>query len=151
MRKALTTLLGSLLLFIAGCATTDPVTQAEINSADFGTYPSNYEALIKEHLYKTLIDPTSMLVEFAGRPYKGYCYAPVFVPPGQHFGYGVPLRLNAKNSFGGYVGWKGHVAYIRNGKVYHMRETFEETLGPGYGPEILVKPIDQLVPKDRKR
>ena len=150
MNKTLTALLGGLLLLAVGCATTDPVTKAEIASADFGAYPDNYETLIKDHLYKTLIDPTSMLVEFEGRPYKGYCYAPAVIPPGQHFGYGVPLRVNAKNRLGGYVGWKGHVAFIRNGRVYETFETFE-MLGPGHGPEMWVKPVDQLIPKDAKR
>jgi hypothetical protein len=150
MSRTVATLMGSLLLFLAGCATTDPVTQAEIASADFGASPSNYETLIKEHLYRTLIDPTSMLVEFTSTPYKGYCNAPAVVPPGQHFGYGVPLRVNAKNRLGGYAGWKGYVAYIRNGTVYGVFETFE-VLGPGNGPELWVKPIDQLVPRDRKR
>ncbi len=150
MTKLLAGTLVSLLLLVTGCATTDQVTRAEIASADFGAYPTNYETIIKEHLYRTLIDPTSLLIEFTGTPYQGYCYAPVSVPNGQNFGYGVPVRINAKNSYGGYVGWKGHVAYIRNGTVFGVFEFFE-SLGPGHGPEEWVKPVSQLVPRDQKR
>lgn len=151
MNKILTALTVVLVIFAAGCATTDNVTRAEIESADFGTYPENFEALIKEYLYKNMIDPTSMLTEFTGQPYKGYCYAPVFVPPGQHFGYGVPFRLNGKNRLGGYVGWNAEVAYIRNGRVYKTWETFEDVVGPSHGPVFWVKPVNRLVPSDSKR
>jgi len=129
-------------VFLQSCAMLGSrVTAQELADADFGVYPENYKELVRENLYHTLIDPNSLMLEFTGLPYKGYCYAPTYVPKGEHFGYGICLRVNAKNKMGGYTGWKDYVAYIRNGKVYEAFEVFSQV---GHTPDEWVMPVEKI-------
>lgn len=133
----------------AGCASTSPFTKAQIDSADCGTYPSEYQAMTKKWFERNLIDPDSMKIEFDGVPYKGYCYANA-VPVGEQFGYGVTVSVNSKNTYGGYTGWKTYVAYLRNGRAIYAFET-APYLGEDYGSYSWVKPLGRLIPKDSKK
>jgi hypothetical protein len=101
-------LLSAFILF--GCAT--PPTQQEIASADYGVYPKDYEEIIKSYMNGILKDPMSAQYTFLGAPQIAWTSF-----GGRKFGYGTCVRINAKNSFGGYTG--NHLSYflIRNGSV----------------------------------
>ena len=132
------------LLMFSGCAMLQnqgKVTEAELASADFGSYPDNYKELIKQYYYHTMIDPNSAMFDYDGTPYKGYCDAQSLVPKAEAFGYGVTFKINGKNKLGGYVGWKRSTAYIRNNKVYIA----EEDIRLEYGNDSMwVTPIDKI-------
>lgn len=55
-KRLLAALFGSFLL--AGCLPKPTVlTMDQIRRMDYGSYPRNYEQLVKHHLAQTLIDP----------------------------------------------------------------------------------------------
>lgn len=118
----------------------DKPTKLEVTNANCGTYPDDYEKLVKEYLYQTLKDPNSLMIEFLVKPYKGYCHW-LITDKSLRFGYGVSYKINAKNSFGGYVGWKVHTAYIKEGQVVYEHE--DEDIGYGY-PSTIVVPLDKV-------
>lgn len=88
-------------------------TQTELNSADYGKYPDNYESIIKDYYYRILKDPFSVR-------YKD-------IPPPAHawkrdlgkilYGYKVCVTYTAKNSYGAYGGWQTDYILIHNGVV----------------------------------
>lgn len=90
-------------------------TAAETAQADYGQYPTNYEAVVKESLYKSLIDPNSAMYD-DWRVSKSYFYPRNSKLP--TYAYLVCFQINAKNRMGGYTGWKSEGLFIRNGIAY---------------------------------
>lgn len=103
-------------LLLEGCA---PVpTQQEINSADYG-YPISQDDAASQAkgafgLY--LKDPESARYSF-GSVYKGYFVGSAFEGRKLQAGYLLDVTVNAKNSYGGYVGPKPYKFLFRNGKI----------------------------------
>lgn len=64
------------------------------------TVPANYQQTIKDDLSKRLKDPYTAHIEI-GEPEKSSCDVGIYGP---HWGWRVPVDVNAKNSFGGYTG-----------------------------------------------
>ena len=107
-KRLLAALFGSFLL--AGCLPKPTVlTMDQIRRMDYGSYPRNYEKLIKRHLAQTLIDPHSVMYGGFTRPRKYlHVHKNQYVAAGQisyYPSYMVCARVNAKNSYGGYTGW----------------------------------------------
>lgn len=101
----------TLLPFIfCGCAT--PPTQEELSSADYGQYPADYENIIKGYMRTILKDPDSARYQFLNTPKTGWNGF-----GGKKFGYVVCAYINAKNSYGGYVGNRMSHFMIKNGRV----------------------------------
>jgi hypothetical protein len=92
------------------------VTRQQIASADYGSYPTNYEEKIKAYFDARLKDPYSAHYRF-GVPHKGYTYLHGTLRAAD-FGYLVNVYINAKNSFGGYTGEELHIAFIKNDQVW---------------------------------
>lgn len=103
------------LSVLAGCVSNP--TSMEINNGDYGAAPSKelYEAKIKSYQEQRLKDPDSAKYRFS-EPHKGWCKFDGKV----NYGWIVDYTLNAKNSFGGYVGQKPQFAFVKNGTAYHM-------------------------------
>lgn len=97
MRK----LIGIIFLgvMLSGCV--KPMTKAEVNSAVYEPLPSNYKEQIQQMMESRLKDPDSAKFKFF-EPRKG------FTESTRHFGYVVPVGINAKNSYGGYTGYQAH-------------------------------------------
>lgn len=108
MKKTLIPLL--LALSLAGCAT--PPTQEEAMAADYGAYPDNYEGVIKNYMQTILKDPESAQYHFLNTPSKGWSTL-----GGKKYGYRVCVSINAKNSFGGYIGNLTNYFMIKDGQV----------------------------------
>ena len=109
--KKLLMILGIFLLTIS-CASTSRPSPEQINSADCGPFPSNYQELIKGALNPSLLDPYSAIYSFA-EPQKGWNNMgsePIY-------GWTVCGTVNAKNRFGGYVGIRPFYSMINNGVV----------------------------------
>lgn len=97
MKKLLGIVLLSLLL--SGCV--QPMTKSEVNAAVYEPLPNDYKERIQALLEERLKDPDSAKFKFFD-PKKGYTAST------RHFGYVVPVDVNAKNSYGGYTGYKSY-------------------------------------------
>ena len=83
-----------------------------------GPLTVDYQAFIKKWFSTRLKDPYSAVYTFS-QPQKGYqAKAPVpFGPGGYWLGYRVDVMVNAKNSFGGYVGAKKYTFWFRDNQL----------------------------------
>ena len=101
-----------LIALLGGCASAPRPTAQQIEAADCGPFPTNYEEIIKSVASKNLIDPYSAQYTFS-QPVKQLnrmASNPVW-------GWAVCGTVNAKNRFGGYVGAKPYYALINNDKI----------------------------------
>ena len=115
------------ILFVGSCTTMNPKpTPEQLQNADYGRYPDDYQDIVKEYYSRVLFDPYSAHYRWMKPPYKGY-----FQMFGKlKYGYIVHVGVNAKNRFGGYVGEKQEGILIYNDVVI---EAFPLALiGGGY-------------------
>lgn len=105
------------------------VTMDEIRALDYGAVPRNYEKVIAQHLYSSLIDPKSLMIDSISKPRKfveiklderntqpnDEYYKINFKPS-----YLVCIRFNAKNTYGGYVGWEWQGYYFKNNELIQV-------------------------------
>ena len=100
------------VLVLAGCASAP--TQSQFESADFGVQPIEYEKTIKTYYESRLKDPFSAQYKFTHKPKKFY----INDLKRNIFGWKVCATINAKNSYGGYIGWKTEMFMFRGEKIY---------------------------------
>lgn len=100
---------------MTGCATNLARPAA---TTDYGQPPSNYEATIKQHFETMLKDPESARYRI-GTPRKAYGNEGVLLGGGIRWtGYLVKTEVNARNSFGGYVGYKPYLILFSNDAIF---------------------------------
>lgn len=105
--------------FCGACATAplpyiDPGNRPE----QVGQLPENYQALVEADLRRTLKDPYSAVIVF-GEPERRSCSTGD--DQGHEFhGWAVPIRYNAKNAYGGYVGEEPLVYWFAEGKIQRV-------------------------------
>ncbi|HCD8204972.1 TPA: hypothetical protein ND709_004620, partial [Klebsiella michiganensis] len=85
------------VMLLGGCVSAPD--KAELSRADYGKLPDNYQEIIKDSMSARLKDPYSARYDF-NEPFKGWCKSGFTT----YYGWLVPFTLNAKNSYGGYVG-----------------------------------------------
>lgn len=95
MKGLLSALFACVLL--SGC--TQPMTKAEVDRAVYEPLPTDYQEQLKSTIEVQLKDPDSAKYKFFS-PRKSYTEST------RHFGYTVPVGVNAKNSYGGYTGFQ---------------------------------------------
>jgi len=101
---------------VAGCSPGPEINA--VREADIGNYPNDYEAILTKTIGSTLKDPYSAIFTFSRGPSKGGVRdMHGRVSDYDFFGWVVCGTVNAKNSYGGYVGAVPFVAVIRYGKV----------------------------------
>jgi len=110
------------LTLITSCASTS-ITPDQISNANYGQPPTNYEFDIKNLMATQLKDPESAKYDF-GYPKKGYSQDGWAAGGAVHFGYIVPVKINAKNSYGGYTGYKQYQYLYSEGMVYDVTNLF---------------------------
>ena len=88
----------------------------EIRAADYGAYPSDYRAIVKRWYLQNLKDPASARFGRITRPLKEHAIRNQ-VRKEAVYGYSVCARVNARNSFGGYTGFRTRWFLIRNGRI----------------------------------
>jgi hypothetical protein len=111
------TLLAPVILALAACQS-GPPTADELSRADYGTPIAQEEAEAKatDWLGTVLKDPDSLRAEWEPiekgwqRDFGGDLY----------FGYRLAASINARNSFGGYVGAQPYVFMFFNGALAHV-------------------------------
>ena len=102
---------------LTGCAS-KPVSMSDLVGADHGRFPDNYKEITQEYFRATLKDPYSAVYSWRTEPFKCYMRnAPVAGGRPKAFGYCGIFTLNAKNSYGGYVGEKQHRLFFKDGYV----------------------------------
>ncbi|EOF4705826.1 hypothetical protein ACKWWX_004278 [Klebsiella oxytoca] len=92
-------------IILSGCVTAPD--KSEISRADYGLLPDNYQQIIKDSMAGRLKDPHSAQYDFT-KPFKGWCKSGFTT----YYGWLVPFSLNAKNSYGGYVGSKSYLYLV---------------------------------------
>jgi len=103
----------ALALALAACDTT--VTKQEMETADYGPAPVNYQDEIKSYLSLRLTDPKEAVVEFRNEPKQLYQRGtPV---RGEQYGWGVCVWVNDKNKQGAYDGFYPMTFVMRNEKI----------------------------------
>lgn len=108
-------------LLLAGCVAAP--TQEEISHADYGN-PVTQEAAVhavKQYFLGRLKDPESAQYRF-GTVAQNYWIGSVFEGRKLTAGYSIKVDVNAKNSYGGYVGFKSYTFLVHNNKVINGYE-----------------------------
>jgi hypothetical protein len=115
IKYLLLVVLSSVLL--SSCAT-GPPTKIELESADYGSSITQNEAqkLAEKFLYQHLKDPYSAKCNWSN-VYKGWLREAIINGSGLIFGYILDVDVNAKNSYGGYVGIKKYHFVFYNGSI----------------------------------
>ncbi len=108
---------------LAGCAL-QPPTAAEQAAADYGAPPTNYAQAIQVYFQQTLKDPSSIQYGEVTQPVQGfYSIKDALISGGQvhrHYGWLVRATINAKNSYGGYVGFKTYTFVFHGENLIHV-------------------------------
>jgi hypothetical protein len=106
----------ALAIAITGCDTT--VTKQEMETANYGPKPVNYQDEIKSYLSIRLTDPKAAIVEFRNEPQQLYQRGtPV---RGEQYGWGVCVWVNDKNKQGAYDGFYPMSFILRDEKIMHV-------------------------------
>lgn len=105
-----------LVISLSGCASKP--TPEQIQSADYGAsvYQADAEKAVKSFFQGYLKDPDSARYSF-GSVYRGYVVGSVFEGRKVEGGYLLEVAVNAKNSFGGYVGARNYRFLLRNDRL----------------------------------
>lgn len=116
------------VMMFAGCAqsTVKPLD----STADYGQPPKGYEAIIKKHLDTVLKDPSSLQVKQVTKPEKDFVYSALEKPHSYDlyadvtftpvYGYKVCATYNAKNSYGGYAGFKTETFFFDSSGTFFV-------------------------------
>ena len=96
-----------------------------------GDEPENYEHITKNYLKAILKDPFSAAYEFQGKPFKSsfsktiVTKRPTLINVNGYQtttvidSWQTDVMVNAKNSYGAYVGWKRYQVHIVNNEAVH--------------------------------
>lgn len=134
------------LLIFCGCAGTPP-TIDEFTKADYGEKPdkSTYELKVKTYFEGCLKDPESAKYKFE-KPIKGWygkTLSNLAGPRKIDYGWIVLVRVNAKNSYGGYTGYKSYNCLFRGKEllwVVDLNKVLWQIEGTGYAPDSVTSP-----------
>jgi hypothetical protein len=102
-----------------------------VPGADYGSYPSNYQGVIKKALARSLKDPNSAKYSEFTQPVKEYAIQNA-TEKKAIYGYAVCVLVNAKNSYGGYAGNERRWFFIRNGEVVREMSEGETLISMGH-------------------
>lgn len=108
------------LILAVGCAGKPGGNWMGVNTqGDVGALPANYKETTEAHLRSQLRDPYSAVIN-VGEGFRGQCAIGIY---GVFHGWAVPVRLNAKNGFGGYVGERTIFVWFANGVPRRQSES----------------------------
>jgi hypothetical protein len=117
-------------LLLAGCSSV-PVEQVKAEAAKIGygtPLPPDWQDMLKTFIGGSLKDPMSAIYQF-GQPVEGMIQkAPIRGGGLDAAGYLVSVLVNAKNSYGGYTGFKEYQFLIRDGRIIRQGERIGSTI-----------------------
>lgn len=104
---------------LGGCATAVHPTMEQLSSADYGECPAHYMDAIHAYFDSTLKDPASVQYRDITVPEKGYIQSRTALESTGQVTYGwlVNATINAKNSYGGYVGFRTYEFLFRGEQI----------------------------------
>lgn len=107
----------------------EKVRNINVDTEDVGSAPKNYKSLVENAIRNQLKDPDSARFSDMTPPRKE-----VMVENKEFvYGYATCVNVNAKNSYGGYVGKQMYWVFMRNNEVLRIKNTNE-----AYGDIIFV-------------
>lgn len=112
-------------LLLSGCVGSPTV--EETATADYGAMASaaEYKSQIESYFNSTLKDPGSIQYKSISAPRKGHArIANQWMGWSTMYGYTVDATINAKNSYGGYAGFKTYSFLFRDGKLVDVTRGF---------------------------
>lgn len=108
------------VLFLQACTVTvhrEGPRDLSVIQGDHGLFPEDHEKLVRDYLSTRLKDPFSAQYQFS-EPEEGYLReAPIKGGEPYIWGYVVYVNVNAKNSYGAYIGWREHRYFIKDNLV----------------------------------
>jgi hypothetical protein len=120
MSSYVTTIICFLMIFIfSGCMSPSMFKKPDIG-ASYGPAPVNYKETIKEYFEETLFDSYSAQYKF-GKLDKAYTNeGAAWGGDVSWLGYAIDVKVNAKNRFGGYVGYKKYLFLLNGEHIYKV-------------------------------
>lgn len=129
MHRVTTILIAGVFFLIGGCSskvTVNSPTNEMLKTADYGPKPTNVKQDLQDYFDRVLKDPHSVQLKSITEPEKGYLYIPKettwkgerrYVDLDYHpvYGWFSCVTYDAKNSYGGYVGWNQLVMFYVKG------------------------------------
>lgn len=107
----------AVVISLAGCAA---ALQKPAPDQNYGQPPVDVEPAVRRHFDLVLKDPESARYRI-GRPVKAYANNGLVHGGGVAWaGYLVDVQVNAKNSFGGYTGFKPYMVLFRGEAVFRV-------------------------------
>jgi hypothetical protein len=106
-------------LVVAGCVTA-PIapTAAQYQTADFGACPVAYQDAIHRYFDDTLKDPNSVQYREVTAPETGSMQSRSLAAGNKiTYGWLVKATINAKNTYGGYVGFRTYSFLFRGEQI----------------------------------
>jgi hypothetical protein len=101
-----------MVLVLQGCLH-QPPSAPHFTVEDYGPPPVRHEEVIKQFFDVTLKDPFSAQYRFQ-EPTQAYNYKTFVDSEPSNPGWLVNVEVNAKNSYGAYIGWKRYAFLIKN-------------------------------------
>lgn len=91
----------------------------EIEAADAGAIPRNYQFIARKGIKDSLKDPDSAKISAFTKPKKDAIYEDSKII----YGYSTCATVNAKNSYGGYTGNHVFWVFIKHGVAMRVNDT----------------------------
>jgi hypothetical protein len=105
-----------LCAYLTGCATVPSA--SEIAAVGYGQpLTIDWQAAVKEWFLNDLKDPLSAQYIFYSKPVPGYVTLSPVEGEKLLVGYKVVVKANAKNGFGGFVGFKPYLFLFRDNRL----------------------------------
>lgn len=118
---------GLTMLVLSGCASQGPMRAdgAPVSAMDAGPAPKDPAAAIQPFLHGFLKDPYSAQIKIVSGP--SFFTQKSGLLGSAVYGWGICFDVNAKNSYGGYTGYKRMAVVWRDGVVLrHYEKSFAD-------------------------
>ena len=116
----LTRLLAAVAIVCALGACAMAPTADQLASADYGAQPQHPETAIHLYFETTLKDPSSAQYREITKPVHGWIRDPIVAGGKTNYGWQVDVAVNAKNSYGAYVGFKTYSFLFRGEEIVDL-------------------------------
>lgn len=103
----------ALLTLILSACTSLP-SQQQVDEADYGSFPDDYELIVKAYYNTTVSEPGSTKYNVIHKPVRYWLASEV---DNAYYGYLVCATVNTKNLFGNYSGFRHDALMIQNDNV----------------------------------
>lgn len=120
MKQVIMTVVATVAL--VGCASyssgeLQSATATQLQAANIGPFPENYQSLIRAHMVDVLRVPDAARYTFNTQPLRvGRGPSPEQL----NFRWEVPFKVNSKNAWGAYTGDKEYIVHIQQGQVTNL-------------------------------